>query len=73
MKLGEIRPFLDSLDENFEVRVLIEEYKEDPMRNGKNVEGVSQMLEGLEIRGKAIILKGVRANTLSEKEALKKI
>ncbi|MFD1901330.1 hypothetical protein [Enterococcus termitis] len=60
MKIEALRNLLDELDSDFEVRVSVEEYKEDRIRNGTTVYGSSQLLAGISIRGNILCLQGTR-------------
>ncbi|WP_206911599.1 hypothetical protein IGL98_000958 [Enterococcus sp. DIV0840] len=69
MKLSQLRNFLSALDDDFEVRVSVEGYKENSMRDFSYVEGRSQILDGVSIEGNVLVLKGVK-NTKKELEGM---
>ncbi|EOI00091.1 hypothetical protein UAW_00265 [Enterococcus haemoperoxidus ATCC BAA-382] len=58
MKLEQLRNLLSSLDDDIEVRVSVQEYKVDAMRDFRYEDGRSQSLEGINIKGDMLILKG---------------
>ncbi|ALS35818.1 hypothetical protein ABID30_003303 [Enterococcus rotai] len=60
MKLEQLRNLLSSLDDDIEVRVSVQEYKEDAMRDLNYEDGRSQSLEGINLIGDIIILKGAK-------------
>ncbi|WP_348922163.1 hypothetical protein [Enterococcus rotai] len=69
MKLSQLRNFLSALDDDYEVRVSVEEYKENSMRDFSHVEGQLQVLGGVCIEGNVLVLKGVE-NTKKELEGM---
>lgn len=58
MKIDDLRCLLGALDDKLEVRVSVEEYKENPLRDGTNVNGKSQSLVGVTIKGNILYLRG---------------
>ncbi|MGX7265354.1 hypothetical protein [Enterococcus crotali] len=58
MKLEQLRNLLSSLDDDIEVRVSFQEYKEDAMKDFGYEDGYFQSLEGMSINGDTLVLKG---------------
>lgn len=55
IRLEQLRNLLSALDDDIEVQVSVQEYKENAMRDFKYLYGSSQSLEG-----NTLILKGVK-------------
>lgn len=60
MKLEQLRNLLSALDGDIDVRVSVQEYKEDAMRDFYYEDGSSQSLDGISIDGKRLVLKGAK-------------
>ncbi|WP_375179056.1 hypothetical protein [Enterococcus rotai] len=60
MRLEQLRNLLSALDDDIEVRVSVQECEENEMRDFRYEDGSSQSLEGVNIKGNILILKGTK-------------